>query len=1199
MKRLIYGLGAVIAVIVLGLLLAPAFLEPDQYRDLIEDQVEDALGRPVTIEGELSLSLLPSPSLSAEGVRIANVPGASTVDFVKIGALEIDVATGPLLRGVVQVERTVLVEPVVNLEVLQSGGNNWTITGKTAPASVPEDPGGFDVSLDDLLIENGTINYVDGSTGTTHQFSQVNAQLAAETMAGPFRVDGELQWNDLIASINASLGDTSRSRFPMEAKLHLSDYGLEITLNGVGFADDAHHIFDGKVRAQAEDLRHLLAELMGVEDTPAGDPVLLAVDGRASLTQEALTLEDVDIALGQVSGRAELGMNYGGMSDIRAIVSLPVLDTEALALRDWLDSVEPRDDDTPFAIPSDMAASLDLTIEGIRLEEQTIRQIRLAARMENEQVEVTNFRALLPGSSDISLGGVVQAQSGTPAFEGQFRIGSSNFHALLTSMGVPVEGIPKNRLTQLIGSGTLSAIGSIMRLADLALKVDSTNLTGGLAYGLGRERPSIGFSIKADRLNADAYIPAPAPDEAAETDWNAFVKSLSGYDLNGTLGFDQLTYQRETIRQLAVDMRVTADGLTINSLNSPDLAGARVEAKNLTVRHGDVLSVSGDIGVASSDLNRLVRLAGYSELTQSLRLTSGQADLGINMQGDQLDVRGKGTLGITQANMRIQSSNWGAPAATMIVQLDMQNDSWRSLSQIAGLDVVSPAQDADVPVSAKATLEATGQVYQMNIGLSLGQAQLGVTGEANLNGDSGAYDLMAQLDASDALGALSSIGVAFDAPSLKGQPLNLSAMIKGPESELQLQALEGRIGKTVFNGTAILDAASDVTAVKATLDFGTFDLGSFLGPQETGAKAAKRNSRLRWSDDPIDLGWLDSIKADVTLSANELLFHQYTFTKPRITLAAGAQGITVSDMQAGLFGGALSLKGSLLRGGEKLELTTDFEMQRTSVAQLLAAAADLTVATGNLTIGGTISGQGNSQKEIISSLDGTVNMQAVNGVVQGVDMVRMSETMLTLVEYDDFISLVRTAMNGGETRYERIEAPFTIKNGVAKTGPVAAVLEASEATVNATIDLPRWTLDTDVDFRLTDPGHEQTPSVGLRLTGAIDAPRRQTRAKEMTAFIGRRLANRLLEDFGGERSSGLRQLLGGSSAPQTPDQPSGQPGSTIGAPPPGQADGQTTQGEAPKGQPPEQQQEQPTQDPLGLLLRGILNEVTKDKETQN
>ena len=173
MKRLIYGLGAVISVVVLGLLLAPAFLEPDQYRDLIEDQVEDALGRQVSIEGELSLSLLPFPSLSAEGVRIANVPGASTVDFVKIGALEIDVAIGPLLRGVVQVERTVLVEPVVNLEVLQSGGNNWTITSKTTPANMPADPSGFDVSLDDLLIENGTINYVDGSAGTTHQFSRV------------------------------------------------------------------------------------------------------------------------------------------------------------------------------------------------------------------------------------------------------------------------------------------------------------------------------------------------------------------------------------------------------------------------------------------------------------------------------------------------------------------------------------------------------------------------------------------------------------------------------------------------------------------------------------------------------------------------------------------------------------------------------------------------------------------------------------------------------------------------------------------------------------------------------------------------------------------------------------------------------------------------------------------------------------------
>ena len=322
-------------------------------------------------------------------------------------------------------------------------------------------------------------------------------------------------------------------------------------------------------------------------------------------------------------------------------------------------------------------------------------------------------------------------------------------------------------------------------------------------------------------------------------------------------------------------------------------------------------------------------------------------------------------------------------------------------------------------------------------------------------------------------------------------------------------------------------------------------------------------------------------------------------------LRMGPAGVQVQSFAAKLFAGDLTLSGGLTNG-KVPALDVDFGLTGASVAQALQTSADLSVATGTLQVSGKLQGKGRSQKAIVASLQGAVDLSARKGVVQGVDMVRMSETMLTLVEYDDFIKLLRTTFGGGETRYENFHAPFVVKNGVATTGPALATLEASEATVNATVDLPRWQVDADVDFRLTDPGHEETPSVGMRLHGPIDDPEQTTRAGAMTAFISRRLANRLIEDFSsGNGGNGLRELLGGIGgavtggsgdgnaesgggvAPVPPkSESSGDAGGGV-APVPPKAEQSGGQGAAPDGQPPA--------NPFDLLMQGLFNEIEKDR----
>ncbi len=111
MNRALIALGCLVVVLVAGALIAPSFIDWNKYKDPIQAEAERLTGRDVTVGGHLSFSVLPSPALSADDVRIANIPGAKADDFARLKSLRVNVALMPLLTGHIQVRQITLVEP--------------------------------------------------------------------------------------------------------------------------------------------------------------------------------------------------------------------------------------------------------------------------------------------------------------------------------------------------------------------------------------------------------------------------------------------------------------------------------------------------------------------------------------------------------------------------------------------------------------------------------------------------------------------------------------------------------------------------------------------------------------------------------------------------------------------------------------------------------------------------------------------------------------------------------------------------------------------------------------------------------------------------------------------------------------------------------------------------------------------------------
>ncbi len=167
---------AVVAVLVLlfaGLLALPIFLDINTYRGQIVSQLEQRLGRKVSL-GKMGLRVLPSIKVTVDQVAIGDDPQIVNGDFVKAKSVRLQMGLFALLRGKPEVSGIELVEPEVTLIKTSADKWNWSTLKPLEESGQESDQAPFD-----LLITNGSFKLIDRSSTQQLEknYSGVNASL--------------------------------------------------------------------------------------------------------------------------------------------------------------------------------------------------------------------------------------------------------------------------------------------------------------------------------------------------------------------------------------------------------------------------------------------------------------------------------------------------------------------------------------------------------------------------------------------------------------------------------------------------------------------------------------------------------------------------------------------------------------------------------------------------------------------------------------------------------------------------------------------------------------------------------------------------------------------------------------------------------------------------------------------------------------
>jgi AsmA protein len=188
-----------VVVVIAALLIIPAFVDVKQFKLPLEKYLSEASGRPVSVGGDVRLSLFPWAGVSFSDLRLGNTPGFVEQEFAMVKSFEVRIRLLPLLSREVQVDRLIVNEPRIFMVKNQDGRVSWDFgrggpetkppasVAKNAPGTIPGLPI-TSLAVGELSLQNGSVVLIDHGTGARHDVSGLNILLKDVALDRPVRI---------------------------------------------------------------------------------------------------------------------------------------------------------------------------------------------------------------------------------------------------------------------------------------------------------------------------------------------------------------------------------------------------------------------------------------------------------------------------------------------------------------------------------------------------------------------------------------------------------------------------------------------------------------------------------------------------------------------------------------------------------------------------------------------------------------------------------------------------------------------------------------------------------------------------------------------------------------------------------------------------------------------------------------------------
>ncbi|MEZ5937603.1 MAG: AsmA family protein [Hyphomonadaceae bacterium] len=730
MKRWIFGIvGGLLVLLLAAVLIAPQMIPSEVYKTRIEAAARSALGRDVTIEGDVKLKLFPRIEARTGAVRVSNPEGFSDAPFASMKELRAAVKLIPLFFSRVEVDEFVLVEPNIALISRADGSNNWTFETATDGAETDADKdaqtssSSMSASLGDVRIVDGAISWEDQANARVHTLADLNLSADMKAFDKPFSIKASGLADRIAFKLNSRLenpaamfaGQMSKANLNLETDLIQADLDGDMAL---GLAPTFDFKFDGRIPDVGK-----LADAAGVTDLPARTAL-----GSVRATGTAKG-KPGDIVLEVQDARHEsplLNADFNGDIKVADAISF---DIQASAESPEVDK---------------LAAALNIEAPGGEVLGAATATTHVTGQLDALSFEDVTFRHV----SDLlrlSFDGAAKLAKDL-TYDGQVEIASPDVRRLAKATGAELP--PGDVYKSFSFSGRTSGSTNRLALSDAVVSFDEIRGAGNATLLLDG-KPKLVGSLTTNKIDITPYAVssgAPASETSATNGWGDTPIDLSPLklaDVDMKLKAEGVSFQKFDFGPSNIDLTLQ-DGRLQGKLSQTSLFGGAGNVSLVADGSGSKSAVELDANinglmlkplmVAAANFQRLdgtgdikIKLNGRGDTLQQL-MSSLSGDGSVQMADGA--IHGVDMLKLVQEapaalkSRALPSGAFGADAATQIRKLAGAFKVEDGVAVMPDLTV----QGAGMKVTGGASLDVGRQRLSLSLFPEFTDSSVGIKG---------------------------------------------------------------------------------------------------------------------------------------------------------------------------------------------------------------------------------------------------------------------------------------------------------------------------------------------------------------------------------------------------------------------------------------------------------------------------------------
>jgi len=1081
-KKLWLILGGVVVLLVGALSVYVSMIDWNQHKDKIAAQFNDITGKRVVFDGPVSFALLPSPKLTATDIKVFNPDGSEEADrpLATIKSLIANLALGPLLRGNFEVRMMSLVEPEMWIKVMPGGKLNWQTPMTEEQKNNLEN---VEVSLDSVVLEKAKVNFEDEKHGVNTQLDNLNGEVIAESVFGPYRIEGSYVKDRNPEGFAISLGQFSES-FATSVNFVLNQPTSQSYLRFDGTVLLKNDAINGNIIVESKKFKEFFDSTFPnlVLDENLDYPLAMSLELDTNKTK--INMSNIVVKFGTSAGagniliplfenefviddnkpeeRRKIEMAFN-MTDLDLTPWVSLL-KKAAAAQSVPDAV--YDPMFEFDVLADLKA-IKTTYNG-----QSIRDFSLSVDYVNNNLNIRELSGVFPGETQAGVKGDIFSEDEMLTYNLETEISSNDAQKFMSWLGYDVTPVVQSTYRRLSAKADIVGTMNNIKILPLDVTLDKTVVKGEVGIVRG-ERPHYYLALVSDSINFDNYI-AGLPKEMADKSFRERLLYRFGrlaalneadMDFRGTL--DLGIYENIPFENTALSFKLVQGVLDINKLNIGSIANSAITAEGALSGFGK-----------EPQVNNLK----YSIETKSLDSFLNKFELpkpGMNLE----DMQALKSQGI------------------MTGSLDK-----------AAVNTVTKLGDTDIAYSGR--ISNTEEGYLLN-------------GEL-------------EIKAPDFVKFVNVLNLKYHPTGYALGLFSLNGHIAGNNHIFKLTNMDAFVGANNFQGTLWVDNSGNKPNIVTEMDITRFEPERFFynGGQkkqtavnaavalrpDTDAEGADFLAKPFWNKTHLNYDFYKTFTLTGKFNIGELIWNGYNLKKASLSADVRDDKIKISNFTAALNEGSVTAQ-SELKLDKKPELSCRFNLNDQDVNGTYWSGSVYGLRAGKFNAAGNFSAPASSVEDIVQGASGEVSLDVSRPVVKGWDWLKLAEDLRKRTQSDGLATLAQESLHSGETVFDSFTGKVTFDKGVVRVSDGKFVSPRVIVEMEDESNLETW--DMAAKFKANLPELPDIPVFGFTLTGGMSAPESAVDVKPITDIYDAQKAKETADKQAAEqaRSEYLRNLM--------------------------------------------------------------------------